>query len=139
MLGNVIESKVDEMAIEESSKIGETYENEESFVELNIFRAPTNEIAMPVDHRDLNDVSFADGVLIWTSAGSSSCPPLIEKAVLNKSDNTVILTKISYKEQMCTMDMAPVQQMIAMPDDSDLDENVEIIFSDEIPSSLEDS
>lgn len=70
-----------------------------------------------------------DSALItYESAGSGSCKPIIEKAVLD--GKTVTLTRFDYTGKPCTMDLRQYRQEIATPDGSDFPEDVEVVMVD---------
>lgn len=84
---------------------------------------------------DLNSLGDKDwnatldsSVIIYDAAGSGSCKPIIEKAVLE--DTTVTLTRFDYSGKPCTMDLRQFRQEIAMPDGSDFPENTSVVVVD---------
>lgn len=64
----------------------------------------------------------------YRSAGSSSCPPVIDNAYYDEDEeNVVILERASYDpDEACTMDLEPVFQTISREDGELFDEDLEI-------------
>jgi len=84
-----------------------------------------------VDMDKFNDKGYraeiVDGVLIYESAGSGSCKPIIETAKVE--DGTVVLTKFDYTGKPCTMDLRQFRQEIKPADGSELaaDLTIEVV------------
>lgn len=57
---------------------------------------------------------LSHNVIIYTSLGSSSCPPVVER-VEEKEDGIHLFTK-DYSNSICTMDLMPVVQFIEHSD-----------------------
>lgn len=57
---------------------------------------------------------LGQNVIIYTSLGSSSCPPVVER-VEEKEDGIHLFTK-DYTGMMCTADICPVVQFIEYSD-----------------------
>lgn len=86
------------------------------------------ENAEPEGISDLNNKSnlvLDNGEIHWYSAGSSSCPPVIEKAIYT-SEKEIELTEASYGEFACTMDLRAVHQVIKHADGTPIDDRVKI-------------
>lgn len=108
----------------ETAKTTETTDTQRTgTVELSIEKLP------PADFVQLNQSDpnnpipaqaygayVSNGEVIWYSAGSSSCPPIILSATYNYDSNTVDLTQADYAGKVCTMDLRPLQQRIFMTD-----------------------
>lgn len=57
---------------------------------------------------------LGQNVIVYTSLGSSSCPPIVER-VEEKEDGIHLFTK-DYTGMMCTADICPVVQFIEYSD-----------------------
>lgn len=88
--------------------------DEANMPELEIIDAPANT-------RDTFDthIEIVDGEIHYYAAGSSSCPPRIEKAEY-VDDNAILLTPYDYTDKMCTMDIVPLSERIVRVDDKDI-------------------
>lgn len=77
---------------------------------------------------DPNATSFhlIDGEIVWSSVGSSGCPPIIIEALYSSADEFVTLVEKDYEGQMCTMDLKPVQQRIKLESGEKLPEGTTI-------------
>lgn len=67
----------------------------------------------------------SDGYIHWYSAGSSTCPPVIEKAEYT-SDKKIQLKGKTYNGTPCTMDLQPVHQIIKNFDGTPFADDVEL-------------
>lgn len=78
------------------------------------------------------DKKFAaviNGEIIYTNMGSSSCPPIIEKALINDND-TYELHIIDNTGKICTRDLKSLQQKITRADGQKIPENAKIKLID---------
>ncbi len=69
-----------------------------------------------------------DGTVIYESAGSGSCKPIIETASLEGS--TVTLNRFDYSGQPCTMDYRPYKQEIARADGEPISNDVDFVLNE---------
>lgn len=67
-----------------------------------------------------------DGVIVYTSAGSSSCPPIVEK--VEQISNEVHLTTKDYSRSICTRDIKPVAQIIKYTDSTPVPKHIKIFL-----------
>lgn len=78
------------------------------------------------------NATIEGGVLTYTSAGSSTCKPIIETAVLEGT--TATLTRFDYAGKPCTMDYRHFKQEITRPGGGEFPEGTEVVLVD--PSKL---
>lgn len=79
-------------------------------------------------------VSFHDGKIIYQASGSSSCPPIIEKAKIYNlgEEEVVVLSPVVYPQgTMCTMDLVGFSQEIYREDGADIDPETAVHFDPE--------
>lgn len=69
---------------------------------------------------------LGQNVIIYTSLGSSSCPPVVER-VEEKEDGIHLFTK-DYSNSVCTSDLAPVVQFIEYSDLSSIERGTKIFL-----------
>lgn len=69
---------------------------------------------------------IADGVILYTSIGSSTCPPIVER-VEEKEDGIHLFTK-SYSGMIGTADMVPVVQHIEHSDSTPIDHETRLFL-----------
>lgn len=65
-----------------------------------------------------------DGVVIVDTAGSSTCPPTIEKGTFK--DGVLTLERFTYEEGPCTMDYRLFRQEVTLADGSKFDADVAV-------------
>lgn len=75
---------------------------------------PREEGGMPESEDSDFTATIKDGVLTYHAAGSSTCAPKVETAVLEGT--TITLTRPSYEGKPCTMDLRPLVQEITRAD-----------------------
>lgn len=68
---------------------------------------------------------IVSGIIIYTSRGSSSCPPVIEK--VKQTGNEIYLTTKTYTG-ICTADLNPVVQFIEYNDGTLIPEYVKVFL-----------
>lgn len=78
-----------------------------------------------IDRNNTMDLILVNGEVHWYSAGSSSCPPVIEKAVYT-SEKEIELTEATYGKIACTMDLRAVHQVIKHADGTPIDDSVNV-------------
>lgn len=86
---------------------------------------------VPVDSWDGDESSLgaivSDGVIVYTAAGSSSCPDLVES--VTAGTDTVTLHIVDYPPNTaCTMDYVPVRQEISRTDGKDFSSDIEVVI-----------
>lgn len=77
-------------------------------------------IIMSVDAGEWGEIAgteakVEDDKIVFTTAGSSSCPPTVERAYYDDPE-TVVLQIADYRGYVCTMDMRPYKQHIYRAD-----------------------
>lgn len=65
-----------------------------------------------------------DGVVIVDTAGSSSCPPTIEKGTFK--DGVLTLERFVYEDKPCTMDYRLFRQQVSLADGTDFEADVTV-------------
>lgn len=78
---------------------------------------------------DKKFAAVVNGEIIYTNMGSSSCPPIIEKALINNND-TYELHIIDNTGKICTKDLKSLQQKITRTDGQKIPENAKIKLID---------
>lgn len=74
-----------------------------------------------------NTKAFVEnGVIIYTSAGSSSCPPIVEK--VEQIGNEIYLTTKDYSRSICTQDISPIVQIIKYADGTRILQHMKIFL-----------
>lgn len=73
-------------------------------------------------------VEVVDGKIIYTNAGSGSCPLIVESAIYNPETSEYILTLRDYSGSMCTMDYRGIEQTISYADGTDIADHSTIII-----------
>lgn len=86
------------------------------------------------DHSEFRADTFSiiEGRVIWESAGSSTCPPIINSATYSPTEKNVTLYRADYTGDICTMDIRPVQQIISRLNDETLPEDVTVMVTTEV-------
>lgn len=69
-----------------------------------------------------------DGNIVYTNAGSGSCPPVLNSATYDSETDTYVLTVQSYPNQACTMDLRGVKQIVSSTSGQDVKETSEIVI-----------
>lgn len=69
---------------------------------------------------------LGQNVIIYTSIGSSSCPPIVERVEENE-DGIHLFTK-DYSNSICTSDFMPVVQFIEYSDFSSIERGTKIFL-----------
>lgn len=69
-----------------------------------------------------------DGVVIIDTAGSSSCPPTIEKGTFK--DGVLTLERFEYEDKPCTMDYRLFRQEVTLSDGAKFDADVTVEVTD---------
>lgn len=67
-----------------------------------------------------------DGQFVILSWGSSSCAPTLESTEVSSPTEVTVTFATPPADQVCTMDMAPRGAVAQVPDDSALDDDVEV-------------
>lgn len=70
--------------------------------------------------------SVIDGKISYQNAGSSNCPPIIQKAV-QKDDSTIVLTMKNYANIQCADNLQAISQDISYGNNKQIHENTKII------------
>lgn len=81
----------------------------------------------PEEGGDLG-AQILDGIVIYESEGSSTCPNKVESAQLK--GNVVTLQLSDYSDANCTDDLVRLRQEISMADGSDVPENASVEFGE---------
>lgn len=68
-----------------------------------------------------------NGKITYTNAGSSTCPPIIDK-VSKTGDNEYTLTVKRYSKVKCTFDLSPIQQIIERSDGKPIPDESSIVL-----------
>lgn len=86
------------------------------------------------DHSEFRADTFSiiEGSVVWDSAGSSSCPPIIKSATYSPTEKNVTLYRADYTADICTMDIVPVQQIISRLGAETLPEDVTVMVTTEV-------
>ncbi len=77
------------------------------------------------------EARVVDGKVIYESAGSGSCQPIVETATLEGS--TVTLNRFDYSDRPCTMDYRQYQQEITRADGEAIPADVEFVLNQVAP------
>lgn len=136
-----LQSKDDTSTNVSDSNVTETAEpsealNEEAtgVVDLVMEKVEVSDSAVNLPQPDVNNpipvkgywTYVEDGKIIRHASGSSSCPPFITSASYNYETKVATLTEATYGNTNCTMDLAPIKQMIFLPDNTELPKDIKI-------------
>jgi hypothetical protein len=92
----------------------------------------TNVEDAQIDDTAFNDEGWSaqvvDGIVIYESAGSGSCAPVVNSATLE--DGVITLNRTDYSGQACTMDYRPYKQEIARADGEPIANDVDFVLNE---------
>lgn len=73
-----------------------------------------------------------DGKIVYMNVGSSSCPPILDRAIYDAEYDRYVLTVKSYKNQPCTKDIKALKQTVSQDGEQIIPENadIEILYED---------
>lgn len=81
-----------------------------------------------VDFENIPSTVIQDGAILYTNAGSSSCPPVIKEAAYT-SEKTIELTIQDYAGKQCTLDYSPIIQQIAREDNVNITDDTTVLIA----------
>lgn len=97
----------------------------------------TDVAAEDFDLPDMNTLPSADvkdGKILWTAAGSGSCPPVISKVTFENGSYNV--EQKIYPNKACTRDYRVVQQLVSLKDGQPIPDEADIfIFVPDVENS----
>lgn len=81
---------------------------------------------IPQDWNVERGVAVVNGKIEYSNAGSSSCPPSIEKASYNTETDTYELFPTEYKNVACTADYRGMKQIIEYEDGTAISDTAQV-------------
>jgi len=101
----------------------EMEDNENNMVEMNI----SSEEPYSTLHGSAQ-AEVIDGKIIYTNAGSGSCPPVLDEALYDAESDTYLLKIKKYHNKPCTMDLRGLKQTVTRSDDEQVPQDAHIVI-----------